>query len=70
MPRARWQVQHTAIEMRLKQIPRKTGFPGEYSRQYLLIKRLDDIFRHFLGVAQQHHRAILIEQRIVDTGIS
>jgi hypothetical protein len=34
-----------------------------------VIDGLDDIVGHLLGVAQQHHRPVLVEQRIVDAGI-
>ena len=30
----------------------------------------DDLFRHLLGVAEQHHRVVAIEQRVVDAGIA
>ena len=35
-----------------------------------LIKRLDDVLAHLLGVAEQHHRVVAIEQLILDTGIA
>ncbi len=31
---------------------------------------LDDLFRHLLGVAEQHHRVVAPEQRVVDAGIA
>ena len=37
---------------------------------YSVIDRLDDILGHLLGVAEQHHRAVLVEQRVVDAGIA
>src|SRR5580704_18809919 len=33
-------------------------------------QRLADLLGHFLGVAQEHHRVIAIEQRVVDAGIA
>src|SRR3954465_12572120 len=33
-------------------------------------QRLDDALRHLLGVAEQHHRVVTIEQRVVDAGIA
>src|SRR5450830_1646661 len=34
------------------------------------LHRLDDALGHFLGVAEQHHGVVAIEQRIVDAGIA
>src|SRR5215467_5310986 len=33
-------------------------------------QRLADLLSHLLGIAQQHHRVVAVEQRIVDAGIS
>jgi glutathione S-transferase len=33
-------------------------------------QRLDDLFRHLLGVAEQHHGVVAIEQRVVDPGVA
>jgi hypothetical protein len=30
----------------------------------------DDRFRHLLGVAQQHHSVVVIDQRIADAGVT
>ncbi|MCC2689659.1 MAG: hypothetical protein K0S21_2462 [Rhizobiaceae bacterium] len=35
-----------------------------------VVHGLDDLVRHLLGVAEQHHRAVLVEQRVVDAGIA
>src|SRR6266850_8355069 len=34
------------------------------------VERLDDVFDHFLRVAEHHHRLVLVEQRIVQAGIA
>ncbi len=34
------------------------------------LHRLDDALGHFLGVAEQHHGVVAVEQRVVDTGIA
>ena len=33
-------------------------------------KRLDDALGHLLGVAEEHHGVVAIEQRVVDAGIA
>ena len=33
-------------------------------------QRLDDVLGHLLGVAEEHHRARLVEERVVDAGIA
>src|SRR3954468_9589563 len=38
--------------------------------QGCLIKRLDDVLAHLLGVAEQHHSVVAIEQLVLDTGIA
>ena len=35
-----------------------------------LSKRLHNLFRHLLGVAEQHQSVVGVEQRIVDAGVS
>ena len=35
-----------------------------------LIQGLDDRLGHLLGVAEQHHRVVGIEQRVVDAGVA
>ena len=32
--------------------------------------RFDDVFCHFLRITEQHHRPWLVEQRVVDAGIT
>ena len=34
------------------------------------VERLDDALDHLLGIGQQHHGVVLVEQRIVDAGIA
>ena len=34
------------------------------------LERLDDIFAHLLGVAEQHHRVVAVEQLVVDAGVA
>src|SRR5215470_11937729 len=33
-------------------------------------QRLDDLFGHLLGVAEQHHRVVAEEQLVLDAGIA
>jgi hypothetical protein len=40
------------------------GSPGGPSA----LERLGDVLAHLLGVAEQHHRVLAVEQRIVDAG--
>src|SRR6516164_599428 len=35
-----------------------------------LFERLDDLLAHFLGVAEQHHRIVAVEQLVLDAGIT
>jgi len=35
-----------------------------------MIHGFDDIVGHFLRIAQKHHRAVLVEQRVVDASIA
>ena len=37
---------------------------------FLVVERFDDVFRHLLGVAEEHHRPIAVKQRIVDAGVA
>ena len=57
----------------LKTKPARIFDPGRFhinTRMTLsMIDRLDDIVGHLFCVAEQHHRAVLVKQRVVDPGI-
>ena len=36
----------------------------------ILFKCFDDFLAHFLGVAEQHHRVVAVEQLVLDAGIA
>src|SRR3546814_19202368 len=46
------------------------AFAGATEKLVPLAERLDDIVGHFLGVAEQHHRLIHVEEVVVDPGIA
>ena len=49
---------------------RQARRPQPRRRRRGLVHRLHDLFRHLLGVAEQHHRVVAIEERIVDAGVA
>jgi hypothetical protein len=35
-----------------------------------MLERLRDVLAHLLGVAEQHHGVLAVEQRVVDAGVA
>jgi len=56
------QVSRNAQVVKIRTLQPRGG-PGD-------LHPLDDALRHLLGVAEQHHRVVAIEERVVDAGVA
>jgi len=51
----------------LRHLSADSAYAGD---KLLLLERLDDFLAHFLGIAEQHHRVVAVEELVLDPGIA